>query len=341
MANKQIRWFILISIISCMGILGCTGDKAESFPELSGPYLGQKLPGDSAELFAPGVVSTSLISRDMAIMPDGKEIYFSTATPGYRYCSIMMTKEINGKWTEPEAVPFSNPEYMFIEPCITPDGRKMFYITNMPLEQDKEGHSDIWAVDRVGDSWGEPYNLGSPFNTPGAETFPSVTNDGTLYFTRVDPGAAVEYIFRSKLVDGKYQEPEKLPEEVNCGTNRFNAFVAHDESYIIVPTMGMEDSRGGIDYYIVFRDKDDNWSEPINIGDKINTPSSQEYTSYVTRDNKYFFFKSSKYNIDINSVKEPITIGKLTAFLDQPENGNTDIYWIKADFINDLRPEGF
>ena len=33
-------------------------------------------PGDSAVLFAPGIISTGMASRDMAISPDGNEIYF-------------------------------------------------------------------------------------------------------------------------------------------------------------------------------------------------------------------------------------------------------------------------
>ncbi len=336
-----LKWLVLMSLICCMGIFGCTEDKPESFPELSGPYLGQKLPGDSAELFAPGIVSTSLISRDIAMMPDGKEIYFSTSTPDYRYWSIFVTKEIDGKWTEPEVVHFANPDYWYIEPSISFDGKKMLFVSNINSSTAGFGGFDIWAVDRIGNSWGEPYNLGRPINTSGGETFPSLTKDGTLYFTRGNPGTTIEHIYRSRFVDGYYQTPEQLPDAVNIGSHRSNAYIARDESYLILPVLDAEDSRGGRDYYIFYRDKEDNWSKPINLGDKINTSSRFEYSPYVTNDNKYFFFMSAKYNIDISFVKGPMTIAKLKALLDQPENGNIDVYWIKADFINNLRPEGF
>ena len=60
--------------------------------------------------------------------------------------------------------------------------------------------------------------------------------------------------------------PEKLPPQVNSGRSQFNAFVAPDESYLIVPIEGRSDSIGGCDYYVVFRNPDDRWSEPINLG---------------------------------------------------------------------------
>ena len=44
--------------------------------ELRGPYLGQEPPGLEPRLFAPGVVSTGLATRDLAMTPDGDELYF-------------------------------------------------------------------------------------------------------------------------------------------------------------------------------------------------------------------------------------------------------------------------
>ncbi len=344
MKNMLPKWIVLLALMGCMGIPGCTNENTDSFPYLSGPYMGQLLPGEDPELFAPGIVTTGLLTRDIAMTPDGKEMYFCIATAGYRYTTIMVSKEVNGKWTEPEIVSFAKkPEYMFLEPHITQDGKKLLFLTNLPDANDtgEFGDQDIWAVDRMGDSWGEPYNLGEPVNSDGNEFYPSVTNDGTLYFSRADKGTRIHFIYRSKFIDGKYSEPEKLNDKINCGTNRYNTFIAPDESYMIVPAVGMPDSRGGTDYYIVYRDKNDNWSDPINLGDKINTAAALEFSPYVTKDDKYFFFMSARYEVDIDPVLEKITLAKLLKKVNSPENGNGDIYWMKADFIETLRPEGF
>ena len=35
---------------------------------------------------------------------------------------------------------------------------------------------------------------------------------------------------------------------------------------------------------------EDTWSEPVNMGEKINTPEGGEWSPYVSPDGKYFFF---------------------------------------------------
>lgn len=196
-------------------------------------------------------------------------------------------------------------------------------------------------MDREGKEWGKPVKLNDNINTGVSETFPSITNDGTLYFSRVSDDPGVEYIYRSRLVEGNYTEAERLPDNVNCGKTQFNAFVAPDESYLIVSVYGREDSIGSIDYYIVYRNQADEWSEPINLGNKINTPGAQEYSAFVSRDGKYFFFMSTRFPGEEDLGNDTYSLKALTSVFNRPENGNSDIYWMDADFIEALRPEGF
>ncbi|MEE8526791.1 MAG: hypothetical protein V3T72_22890 [Thermoanaerobaculia bacterium] len=51
-------------------------------------------------------------------------------------------------------------------------------------------------------------------------------------------------VFEAAL-DGAYAEPERLPPQVNTGRDRFNAFIAADESFLILPIFGRDDSLGG------------------------------------------------------------------------------------------------
>ena len=328
---------ILITIIFYCYILNLFAQNPSSFKELSGPYLGQAPPGNEPELFAPGLISTAMYTRDMAMTPDGNEIYFCISALGYNL--IFYTKQIDGHWTEPEPVPFiSDFKYMYYEPHITPDGRRMLFLSNMPQKDGGEQSEDIWAVDRNGDGWSRPYNLGLPINTDGNEFFPSVTRDGTLYFTRAEKGSRIHFIYRSRFVNNKYEEPEKLGPEVNCGTNRYNAYIDRDERFIIVPAVGMEDSYGGTDYYIVFTDGDDSWSPPINMGNKVNSRSRGEYSAYISPDNKYFFFMSTRTSINNESSIEKVTYERLKQLYNKPQNGNADIYWMDASFIQALKP---
>lgn len=328
----RINLFIVFMIAI---IFSCSDKDVQSqysFPDLSGPYLGQTPPGDTPELFAPGIISTPMYTRDITMTPDGKEIYFCISA--FRYNLIFYTKLENEKWTEPQPAPFiTDYKYMSYEPHITPDGKKLMFLSDMPKDEGGEQNEDIWVVDKIEYGWSKPYNLGAPVNSDGSEFYPSTTRDGTLYFTRAEKGSRINNIYRSKFVNRKYQKPEKLGPEVNCGINRYNAFIDPDERFIIVPATGMEDGFGGTDYYIVFRDKDDNWSKPINLGDKINSERGAEWSPYISPDGKYFFFMSSKTAL----LKEKPSYRKFLKMFNKPQNGNSDIYWIKSDFLLELQ----
>lgn len=310
------------------------------FPILRGPYLGQKPPGMTPEIFAPGIISNGLSNRDVAISPDRKEMYFGLHTPDFKYATILVTKQIDGIWTKPEVAPFaSDPRYIYLEPALGCGGKKLFFLSNMPKDNtDSPGDEDIWVVDKINNKWGKPYNLGKPINSDGKEFYPSITENGTIYFTRADKGQRIHYIYRSRLIEGKYTTSEKLPKQVNWGTNRFNAYVAADESFVVVPAIGVKGGLGGVDYYIVFRNKDDSWEEPINMGPKINSPTGAEWSFYVSPDKKYIFYMATKGPAKEHEPK----ILNFDFFLNLssvPQNGNPDIYWVDSKIIEEIKPK--
>ena len=136
----------------------------DEFPVLTGPYLGQKPPGEEPELFAPGIVNTGVATRDIAIMPDGDEIYFARAIGNF-FTTILVSRLENGRWTRPEVAPFAvDPRYRYVEPAISPDGRQMFMAADLPKDPQSEepGDFDLWVMDREGNGWSEPRNLGAP-----------------------------------------------------------------------------------------------------------------------------------------------------------------------------------
>ena len=337
-----LKSLILLTVLSAVVFSGCQQkSNLQKFPALSGEYFGQKLPGAEPEVFAESIISTGMYTRDITMTPDGKEIYYCVTIGGFTYSTILVTKLKDGNWTRPEVAPFaSDPEIMNFEPFISPDGEKFFFLSNRADTANGDttaGDQDIWVMDRIDDGWSEPYNIGAPVNSDGAEFFPSVTKDGTIYFTRAPKGRRLHHIYRSKLVDGKYTEPEKLPAQVNTGVNRFNAFVAPDESYIIVPAVGHPVCYGGTDYYISFRNEDDTWTEAINMGDKVNSASPGEFSPYVSPDGKFFFFMTTANKQKIVSEFKELTYDKIIELYNSPQNGNPNIYWIDASFIEDLR----
>ncbi len=335
--RSNISAVLLIAVLfaACDGTTG-PGQAETAFPVLSGPFLGQSLPDTVPELFAPGIVSTGMFTRDVAISPDGKEIYFCVAIGNYTYSTILCTREENGRWLPPEIVPFSGgPGVTDFEPALSPDGSRLYFLSNRPDGNEPPGDQDIWMVEREGSGpWGIPRNLGEPVNTDGGEFFPSLTRDGTLYFTRNEKGSGLNRIFRSRWVDGSFQEPELLPSQVNCGTNRYNAFVAPDESYLIVPAAGMPDAYDGVDYYLVFRDEHDRWSQPVNMGPLVNLDNARGWSPYVSPGGEVLFFMATRPR-EVNEADW--NYRTLKALHNSPENGNADIYWMDAGFFRILK----
>ncbi len=329
----------------------CTGpspDPASQGPprsELRGDYLGQPLPGSTPEVFAPGFVTTDMYTRDVAMTPDGSELYF-----GVLLGSISVIMETHrgpdGVWSEPEVAPFSRDSRFFnLEPHVSPDGGKILFLSTRveyptPEQLRNWSSQDIWVADRVGSGWGEPYNLGPPVNTEHAEYFPSMTLDGTLYFTRGMSDGEGSYIYRARLVEGRYQEPERLGPGVNSTANQFNAFIAPDESYLILCTGDRDDTLGGADYYVTFRNQADEWSGPINLGPTINSSGTAEFSPYVSPDGRFFFFMASR-PFDPAALPDTLSAGFLEEFYRMPGVRNPGIYWVDASFIQELRPEWF
>ena len=340
---------VMAVLIACIGCGGSTDSKdatelGEVASTLTGDYLGQTLPGTTPELFAPGAISTGLYERDVAMTPDGNEFYFGLISGGY--VTIVVTKRENGKWTKPEIAPFcDDPDVFDLEPHITPDGRRFLFLSTRPGEGKLPAkgwvYQDIWVMDRTEDGWSEPYNLGPPVCTDAPEYFPSVTRDGTLYFTRevTEERGKRSLILRSRMVDGKYAEPEILPEAVNPGDQQFNACIDPDERFLIVCLSGHKDNIGRADYYVCFRDEDDTWTGPINMGELVNTPGNNVTSPYVSPDGRYFFFASNrKAQARESAEASERSYDAIQGMATEPGNGSADIYWVDASLIETLRP---
>jgi hypothetical protein len=329
------RWLILLALLSA-AVVASAGSRRGP----SASYRGQPLPAATARLFARGLVNAGMPTRDAAFTPDGRELYFSVYVPGFTQAAILVTRLSRGHWTAPEVAPFAqDSRYRSIEPCIAPNGGQFFFASDRPEQVDaKPVPMGIWVMERTQTGWGAPRRLGPEVNGDGEAYFPSLTADGTLYFTR-EAKDGTSAIYRARPSNGGYSQAERLPDRVNCGKSRYNAFVAPDESYVIVPAYGLEDSLGGTDYYITFRRSPDQWSEPRNLGATINSPSNDDYSPFVTRDGRFFFFMSMREDVPRIPAKEKLTYRGLRAVSRRAAERVPGLYWIDAGFIEVLRKQ--
>lgn len=295
----------LICLVTLLLPAAATVWSAQARP--SGPYLGQAPPGATSQIFAPGIVSTPAHEFSCSFTPDGKEFYFTRMDPKRGQNLIYMTRSIDGAWTDPEVVPFVQNRMSF-EPRVTPDGSRLYFTWEKPVPGQAGFGMNIWYVERKGEGWSNPINPGR-FLNPDKAMCISVTLDGTIYTSDISGGPGTEAIAVSRLVNGKYKSLERLPAPINVGAQDMYPYVAPDESYLIFASR-RQSPRSSSGLFVSFRNPDGTWGDPrpIDLGFSAGLP-------FVSPDGKYFFFTAG-------------------------ERGKSDIYWVEARFLVDLKQTG-
>lgn len=99
--NDKSICFLLILFFLISGAVSAM-EQSKDFPVLKGPYLGQKPPDTTPEIFAPGIITLEeFIEFKGAFSPDGKEYYFYRHSLPEYIPTLFFTKVENGVWTEP------------------------------------------------------------------------------------------------------------------------------------------------------------------------------------------------------------------------------------------------
>ena len=299
---------------------------------LKGSYLGQKPPGMTPEIFAPGIISTGYHDGCITFSPDGRELFYHFG--GLDRMVILHMKRVNNRWTAPQIASFSG-KYRDGEPHFSYDGNKLLFRSTRPLEGKGEpmASTDIWIVERDEDGWGEPRNLGPIINSEKDDLYPTISKSGDLYFASNRDGGWDIYV--SKYVNGRYAKPEKLSNAINSEFGAWDAFLAPDESYIIFGSNGRSDGFGESDLYISFRKEDGTWTKSKNMGSQINTFYG-EVDPVISPNGKYIFFRSNR-KIHKSYAESPLTYNEVIKMLDSPGNGEADIYWVDARIIDHLK----
>jgi hypothetical protein len=281
--------------------------------------MGQELPGDEARVFAPDIVSSARFEHGtVAFSPDGTEAFWESSfmpnETGYSHGRILTSRLEGGVWTRPVYAHFST-DFMQDDdvPFFHPEGDRLYFISRRPLPGEEEGQGErIWYVDRTPTGWSEPRIIEGGPNSVGLHWQFSVAANGNIYHSaRLPDGLGGGDIYISRFVDGEYLPPESLGPDINTIGSEGSPFIAPDESYLIITAADREDSVGGDDLYIHFRTPEGGWTEALNLGPSVNTPT-HDMCPMVAGGGRFLIWNS------------------------RPE-GDTDNYWIDGGIIQELR----
>ena len=286
-------------------------------------------PTEQPVIFAPGIVSDEFGNRDMAISPAGDELFYTLQyLSGRSFSTIMRSVKVGNTWSKPEVATFCG-KYNDLEPAFSPDGKKLYFVSNRPLNDTSSTVKDydIWFVERKDKGWSKPQNLGAPINSTKDEFYPSVTKSGNIYFTR-NMGETDEDIVVCNFHNNTYDTAVILPKTINSMGGEFNAFVDPDEKYIIFTGYKRKANYGSGDLFISFKNAQGEWIEAKNLGNLVNGVGLT-YCPYVSPDKKYFFFSSSRgyFKAPFSKKQNFKTLDKL---IHSPLNGWDNIFWMDA-----------
>ncbi|RLJ61966.1 WD40 repeat protein [Lacinutrix venerupis] len=279
-------------------------------------------------LFAEHVISTPLYERDMAISPQGNELIYTLGDYKQNRRCLVYLSQNSDEWTEPQILNISG-KYQDIEPFYSNNGNRLYFASNRPIYNDTlRTDYNIWYSDRINNKWSNPVALDSIINTKNDEFYPSLSNNGNLYFTATKAsGVGREDIFISEFKENKFQSPKPLPTEINTTAFEFNAYINPEENILIFSSFGRADGFGGGDLYISRKDSLGKWTASKNLGKTINS-DKLDYCPFVDWNSRNFYFTSERKPINDKKIE---SVEELKSLSNSPLNSYGNIYKIGFD----------
>jgi len=253
-----------------------------------GDYFGAKPPGDSPELFAPGLVSKpDRFEAKLIFSQDLQECYLTETDATFSQPKLLAAYRKKGAWTAFAPASFSAKFKVCHEPFISRDNQKLYFTADGDSAV-PGNERDFWVVERTQSGWGEPTRLPTPINSPSVEFFYNQTSDGTVVFASNRPGGQGHFdlYYVVKDASGAARAVNFGP-TINSPGPEFDPCISPDGRFLIFASV--RDGANNLNLYISHHKGDNTWSKPVELGGKVNT-AANEYGPSLSPDGQYLFF---------------------------------------------------
>jgi len=283
-------------------------------------------------------------SKDGNYMAFTRNNYKEKSSEGIIKLEIYTSEFKNKKWQKPVPLHFNNKEYSVGHPSLTPDGKTMYFASDMP---GGIGGVDIYVIKRKDDnSWTDPVNLGKTINTEGNEMFPFIHPEGFLiYSSNGLLGLGGLDIFIALKKGKTFKKPENIGTPVNSNYDDF-AFILDDKQESGYFSSNRIEGKGDDDIYLfrllmplnkklivgVATDQDGNILSGVEVN--LYDDKGNVIATVVTEDDGKYEFKAEpdKY-YSLDGKKTEYKKGTNTA------DTHTDDYIITANLVLAIKPK--
>jgi outer membrane protein OmpA-like peptidoglycan-associated protein len=257
----------------------------------------------------------------LAFSIDEKTVYYTKSAEGnsknYQlYKSVFDSNKYT--WINEIAIDFNSVSYSIENPSITPDGKKMYFSSNMP---GGFGGFDIYVAEINTDGMPvNPINLGEVINTNKDEKFAyaSPTNNEIYFSSNGHDGYGGQDIFISKIKKTRYTTPLNLGKTINTSSDEIAFILATKNSGYL--TSNRSESAGLYDiYHFEFQ------KTPLNLKGLVTEKQSEiilpnTRISLVDEDGKEVATQISSnkgsYNFDVEPLENYFIVAKKDGYLD-------------------------
>jgi outer membrane protein OmpA-like peptidoglycan-associated protein/tetratricopeptide (TPR) repeat protein len=237
--------------------------------------------------------------------------------------------------------------------AITSDDQKLYFTRKLPRRSEYVDHvtdynEDFYCATRHDSMWGLARNLGLPINTELNEGAMCISPDGNFLFyaacERPDGYGSCDLYWARKDGD-EWSVPVNMGPVVNSPQWDSQPSFSSDGQTLYFASK-REGGKGSSDIWRTELQLDGTWSQPVNLGDSINT-SNAEMAPFIHPDDRTLYFSSRGHpgmggldlfysRKDLNGKwKKPANLGyPINTFADEivlVVNANGDLAYFSSD----------
>lgn len=220
-----------------------------------------------------------------------------------------------------------NTEYPDYAPLLSADGQTMIFTSRRPgstgsIEDSTEDviyREDIYISKYKNGQWTTAQQISTEINTADHDCASGLSPDGKTLFLNKSVGSNAD-IWYSTESNSHWSKPSKLHHQINTLNFEAGGSITDDSSkFFFISTRS--GGQGEKDIYMATKNKQGEWSHPINLGEQINTPFNEE-SPFISPDGKTLYFSSqghnsmggydifkSEYNEDTKKWSTPVNLG--------------------------------
>jgi outer membrane protein OmpA-like peptidoglycan-associated protein len=173
---------------------------------------------------------------------DGLRAYYTRNqlnSRGVKKLEIWESRFVNNNWTRGYKMFFNNKNYSYFHPAVTPDGNRLYYVSDEPTGL---GGTDIYYIEKNNDgSWKATNNLGQVVNTEGNELFPTFYDGLFCFSSNGHPGLGGLDIYRVEANDKDEFVVKNLGYPINSTTDDLAFYMSDNAGYFSSNRNGSDD----------------------------------------------------------------------------------------------------